>query len=105
MITHLRLPQRPKASVSGAFDVVPSSFIFWKTGLSLSCMRIHSDTPSRMIEIRKGMRQPQSAKASSPISVRMVMTTPSAANSPSVAVVWMKLVNSPRFPSGACSAT
>jgi hypothetical protein len=35
----------------------------------------------------------------------MPMTTSKAANRPSVAVVWMKLVNSPRLPSGACSAT
>ena len=38
------------------------------------------------------MRQPQSANASSPIQVRMPITTNKAANSPSVAVVWMKLV-------------
>jgi len=58
-----------------------------------------------MTEIRKGMRQPQSAKAASPIAERMTITTPSAANSPSVAVVWIKLVKRPRLPSGACSAT
>ena len=38
------------------------------------------------------MRQPQAANASSPIPVRTPMTTSSAANRPSVAVVWMKLV-------------
>jgi hypothetical protein len=86
------LPQRAKASVSGAFDVVPSSFIFWNTGLSSSCIRIHSDTARSTIEIRNGTRQPQSLNASSPSQVRVPITTSSAANSPSVAVVWMKLV-------------
>ena len=105
MITHLRFSQRPKASVNGAFDVVPSAFICLKTGLSSNWRRIHKDTPSRITEIRNGMRQPQSANAASPIVERIAMTTPSAANRPSVAVVWMKLVKRPRLPSGACSAT
>ena len=43
-------------------------------------MRIHSETPSRITEIRNGMRQPQALKASSPRLVRVTMTTSSAAN-------------------------
>ena len=91
-MTIRRLPHLAKASVNGAFEALPSSFIFWNTGLSASCMRIHIDTPSRTIETRNGTRQPHSAKAVSPIHVRTPITTSSAANRPSVAVVWMKLV-------------
>jgi hypothetical protein len=57
----------PKASESGALEPVPSSFIFWKAGLSCSCSRIQTEMPSSTIESRKGMRQPQSAKAASPM--------------------------------------
>ena len=51
------------------------------------------------------MRQPQSAKAASPISVRVPRITISDRNRPSVAVVWIHEVNAPRLPCGACSAT
>ena len=105
MITSLRFGHLPKASVSDAFEVFPSSFIFWKTGLSLSCIRIHMETTSNAIETRNGTRQPHTAKASSPTSMRTPITTSSAANRPRVAVVWMKLVYSPRLWLGACSAT
>ena len=77
----------PKASDNGAFEVVPSSFIFWKTGLSANCIRIHMDTASRMIDSRNGRRHPHSPKLSSPIPVRRPITTSSAANRPNVAVV------------------
>ena len=82
----------PNASVSGALEVFPSAFIFWNTGLSLICRRIHIDTASSTIEIRNGTRHPQLAKASSPTAKRVPITISSAANSPKVAVVWMKLV-------------
>ena len=59
----LALLQLPKASVSGAFELLPSSFIFWNTGDSLSFSRIQIETPSRRTESRNGMRQPQAAKA------------------------------------------
>ncbi len=75
------------------------------TGLSARLSRIHIETARRMIETRNGTRQPHAANAVSPIAVRVPMTTSSAANSPSVAVVWMKLVNSPRLFGGANSAT
>ena len=87
MITIFRLGQRPNASESGAFEVVPWLFILTNTGLSASCMRIHSETPSSTTETKNGMRQPQALKASSPILVRVPMTTSSAANNPRVAVV------------------
>ena len=36
----------PKASVSGAFELLPSSFIFWKTGDSFRRSRIQTEMPS-----------------------------------------------------------
>ena len=68
-------------------DVVPSRFMLTNTGLSSSCMRIQSETINSTREIRKGMRHPQLLKASSPMAVRVPITTSSAANNPSVAVV------------------
>lgn len=82
----------PKASVSGAFECLPSSFIFWKTGLSFSIIRIQTDTPSSTIEITKGMRQPQLSKASADIDTRQPRMTSSDRNRPSVAVVWIQAV-------------
>ena len=49
--------------------------------------RIQTDTPSRKTETRKGMRQPHSAKASSPIALRVARITIRDRNRPSVAVV------------------
>ena len=85
--TIFKLPHRPKASESGALEVVPALFMLTKTGLSSSCMRIQSETISSSKETRNGMRHPQALKASSPIAVRVPITTRSAANNPSVAVV------------------
>ncbi|MNS73252.1 hypothetical protein D3C72_1066870 [compost metagenome] len=59
----------------------------WKAGDSDKVMRIHTDTPSRTIDTRNGMRQPQSLKAGSPIAVRVPRITSSDMNRPSVAVV------------------
>ena len=80
------------ASVSGALDSVPSAFIAWKAGLSFSCSRIHTDASSSRTDSRKGTRQPQSAKAASPMMLRVTRITTSDRNSPIVAVVWIQLV-------------
>ena len=45
-----------------------------------------------MIETRKGTRQPQSAKASSPMMVRVPRITINDRNKPKVAVVWIQAV-------------
>ena len=55
--------QLPKASLNGALEVRPSSFIFLKAGLSFICSRMYSEISSRKIEPMKGMRQPQALKA------------------------------------------
>src|SRR5882724_2154362 len=57
--TILALLQLAKASVSGAFELLPSSFIFWNTGDSLRRSRIQTEMPSSTTETRNGMRQPQ----------------------------------------------
>ena len=43
-MTILALLQLAKASVSGAFELLPSSFIFWKIGNSLRRSRIQTET-------------------------------------------------------------
>src|SRR5437764_4885143 len=53
----------PKDSVSGAFEVLPSAFIFWKAGDSASVKRIHTEITSSRADAQKGTRQPQSAQA------------------------------------------
>ena len=45
-MTSLALLQLAKASVSGALEPLPSSFIFWNTGDSFSRSRIQTETPS-----------------------------------------------------------
>ena len=52
-------------------------------------MRIHTEMPSSTMDSRKGIRQPQSAKACSPMEVRTPRITSSDRNRPSVAVVWI----------------
>ena len=89
----------------GALDSVPFSFISRNSGDSDSCRRIHTEMPSSTMDSRNGMRQPQAAKASTPIVSRTVRITTSDSSRPMVAVVWMKLVYRPRLPFGACSAT
>ncbi|MNT45542.1 hypothetical protein D3C72_1821340 [compost metagenome] len=79
----------PKASLSGALEVLPSSFIFLKAGDSFIFRRIQTDTPSSRTETRKGMRQPQAAKASLPSANCTPRMTTSERNRPSVAVVWI----------------
>ena len=95
--TIFRLPQRAKDSESGALEVLPSDFILMKAGDSFIDSRIHTEIPSSTTEIRNGTRQPQSAKASSPIAVRVPRITISDRNRPSVAVVWIHAVKAPRL--------
>src|SRR3954463_13812662 len=97
-ITIFRFFHWPKDSDSGALEVRPSSFIFLKAGDSFMLRRIHTLTASRKIETRNGTRQPQSAKASSPIQVRVPRITSSDRNRPIVAVVWIHEVYAPRLP-------
>src|SRR5690606_32883072 len=104
-MTIFRFFQRPKDSLNGAFDVLPSDFIFMKAGDSDIDMRIQTEMASRKTDSRNGMRQPQSAKASSPTALRAPRITNSDMNRPIVAVVWIHDVNAPRLPCGACSAT
>src|SRR5260370_17905998 len=88
----LALLQLAKASVNGAFEVLPSSFIFWNTGDSFRRRRIQTETPSKTTETRNGMRQPQAANSGSPSAERVNRITSSDRNRPSVAVVWMNEV-------------
>ena len=53
---------------------------------------IQTDTASSTMETRKGMRQAQALKASSPRLERTTMITISDRKRPSVAVVWIQLV-------------
>ena len=85
--TILALLQLPKASVSGAFEVLPSSFIFWKMGDSFNFSRMTTETPSRITDTRNGIRQPQTAKSASPKIVRVKRITSSDRKRPNVAVV------------------
>src|ERR1700730_5979669 len=90
--TILALLQLAKASVSGAFELLPSSFIFWNTGDSFNRSRIQTETANSATDTRNGTRQPQAAKSASPIAVRVNRITSSDRNRPSVAVVWMNEV-------------
>ncbi|MNR33864.1 hypothetical protein D3C85_1515790 [compost metagenome] len=81
-----------KLSFSGVVEPLPSAFIFLNEGLSASFRRIHSETPSSRIETMKGMRQPQSRKASSPTAKRTPRMTARLSTRPAVAVIWMKEV-------------
>jgi hypothetical protein len=56
--TIFKLLQRPKASASGAFEVVPTRFMLKNTGLSSSLMRIQSETINSNSETKNGIRQP-----------------------------------------------
>lgn len=88
-ITIFKFFHWPKDSVNGALETLPSAFIFWKAGDSDSVMRIQTEMASSRMDTRKGMRQPQSANASSPSMVRTPRITSSDRNRPSVAVVWI----------------
>ena len=56
-------PVGRRLPVSGAFELLPSSFIFWNTGDSFSRSRIHTEMPSSRTDTRNGMRQPQAANS------------------------------------------
>ena len=94
-MAHLALLHWPNASLSGAFDWVPSSFIFTKAGLSESCIRIQTEMPRSRTDTRKGMRQPaiMTVEPASPRKSAGVMDdwtnkiTISDMNRPMVAVV------------------
>ena len=88
-IAILAFDHSPKASDSGRFEALPSSFMRWNSGDSCSLSRIQIETASRMAESRNGMRQPQAAKVGSPCVVRTPSTSSSAMNRPTVAVVWI----------------
>ena len=60
----MALLQLAKASVSGAFEPLPSSFIFWNTGDSFRRSRIQTEMPSSSTDTRNGMRQPQAGEVS-----------------------------------------
>ncbi|MNP15472.1 hypothetical protein D3C76_1078300 [compost metagenome] len=55
---------------------LPSAFIFWNTGDSLSCRRMYTETISSRIDSRNGIRQPQASKASVPRIVRQARMPP-----------------------------
>jgi hypothetical protein len=76
-----------------------------KIGDSFIRSRMYNEVATSTIDSRNGIRQPQSANASAPRSCCTPRITSSDMNSPSVAVIWMKLVKNPRRSSGACSAT
>ena len=86
-MTSLALLQLAKASVSGALEPLPSSFIFWNTGDSFSFSRMTTDTPRSTTDSRNGIRQPQAANSVSPSMVRVNRITINDRNKPSVAVV------------------
>src|SRR5215207_4370816 len=104
-MTIFRFFQSPKDSLIGDVEPLPSAFIFWNIGDSLSDSRIQTEIASRMIDIRNGMRQPQASKSSLPSHRRQARITSSDMNRPKVAVVWIHEVNRPRLCAGACSAT
>ena len=91
-ITIFRFFHWPKDSVNGALEVLPSAFIFWNAGDSLSDKRIHTEMANSKMDTRNGMRQPQSANAASPSEVRTPKITIRLRNRPSVAVVWIHAV-------------
>src|SRR5438067_1288451 len=100
-MTIFRLLHVPNASVSGAFDSLPSDFILRNAGDSFSDSRIQTDTASSTIDTPNGMRQPQSANTVSPSVLRVIRMTTSDSRRPTVAVVWIQLVYAPRLPCGA----
>src|ERR1700736_4735651 len=91
-MTILALLQLAKASVSGALELLPSSFIFLNNGDSFSRKRIQTETASKATDTRNGIRQPQAATSGSPRAERVNRITSSDRNRPSVAVVWMNEV-------------
>src|SRR5579862_568290 len=103
-MTIFRLSHLAKDSVRGAFDCLPSDFIFTNAGDSASDSRIHTEIPSRIADSRNGILQPHSSNCG-PVSARQPKMTRSERNKPKVAVVWIQLVYRPRLPCGACSAT
>ena len=81
-----------KLSRSGLRAVVPASFIAWKTGLSFSFRRTQSEMPSRITDIRNGIRQAQPDQASGLTILRVERTTITLSRKPPITPAWMKLV-------------
>ena len=92
MSTSRTLAQRAKASVSGALEPFPSAFIRRKTGLSSSLQPDPQRDGEQQDRDQEGQPPAPGGERRLAEPVRMPMTTSSAANRPSVAVVWMKLV-------------
>lgn len=78
--------------MSGFSAVLPLDFSWLKSGDSLICRRMASESRTRRLESRNGMRQPHWLKASFDIDCLVTRMTPSEMNNPSVAVIWMRLV-------------
>src|SRR5471032_789182 len=92
-----RFLQRRNASDSGVRDVRPDTCSCRKAGDSSSLSLIQIEMMSSPSETRNGTRQPQSAKASSPRTVRKIRMMLSARNRPTVAATWIHPVAAPRF--------
>ena len=99
------LARLPKLSRHGELLDLPWSLSRAKSGVSWSRSRMYSARTTRIADRRNGIRQPNAAKSSACIDVRVTKTTIRASRSPSVAVVWIQLVLRPRSLSGLCSAT
>jgi hypothetical protein len=70
---------------------LPSLFIFWKSGDSLSFSRIQTEMASRMIDRRNGMRQPQLSKSSVDIDRRQARITRSDRKRPAANAINAKM--------------
>ena len=89
----MALLQLAKASVSGAFELLPSSFIFWKTGDSLRRSRIQTETAEQHDRHQeRNAPAPGGEVGLADARVRVNRITSSDRNRPSVAVVWMNEV-------------
>jgi hypothetical protein len=88
-MTIFRFFHWPKDSDSGALEVLPSAFILANAGDSFIDRRIHTEMASSRMDTMNGTRQPQSANAASPMTVRVPRMTIRLRNRPSVAVVWI----------------
>ena len=100
-----RLTGSANASRTGARAIPSDVLICRNTGDSSSDIRIRTDNTTRMVESRNGMRQPQRWKASAPRPSRQLITTASDSRKPPVVIALIALVQRPRVPGGALSAT
>ena len=85
------LPLKLSLAHVEVFVVVrPRSFSSWNSGVSCSFRRMYSAPPTRTNEIRNGTRQPHDANVFASTERRAIKMRPSAANMPTVAVVWIQ---------------